>query len=118
MYTAREVAHLVANHFVGTNVKFLSCIQTVLKQIVLPVTLNIKQNNARQVSGAKSTSKPIVQLCPDKMTPIEEYRSAREAGRKIFEGCSNRSHKTADCSSAVLTTVTLWCNRSIDEPCD
>ena len=43
MYTAREVANLVANHFVGTNVKFLSCIQTVLKQIVLPVTLNINK---------------------------------------------------------------------------
>ena len=86
VYTAHKISHLVSHHFIGPNKLKLSVRhKNGIKTDCFAGNLEyMNKQQLGRLTGGKSTSRPVVQLCPNKMTPIEEYRSAREAGRKTF----------------------------------
>lgn len=86
IYKAYKVSHLVAYHYIGKpspgiSVRRKNGIRT--DNFAGNLEYVSKQALGRD-TGALSKSKPVIQLCKKTMQPIEEYRSAREAGRRTF----------------------------------
>lgn len=99
-YKQYSIAKLVAYHFVGTPKP-----GEVLHHKNLIITDNfsgnleyISKSKLGKKTGALSTSKPVVQLDRDTLEVIDEFRSAREAGRKcylsyqaVLDNCNHKS---------------------------
>lgn len=86
VYTAQKVAQLVAFHFLG---------EPKSGQVVFHKNLIVTDDwvgNLEYISkqklgkrtGQLSKGRAVVQLDPETLEPINEYRSAREAGRQTF----------------------------------
>lgn len=100
----RKVSHLVAQHFVGVNkhdrsVRHKNGIKT---DCFAGNLQYISREKLGKLTGGASGSKAVIQLCPVDMAPVEEYRSAREAGRKTFmsyqavlDNCHNKTKLAA-----------------------
>lgn len=105
-YKQRKISHLVAQHFIGINkhnrgVHHKNGIKT---DCFAGNLQYISKQRLGKLTGATSRSKAVVQLCPEKLIPVEEYRSAREAGRKTFmsyqavlDNCHNKTKLAAGC---------------------
>lgn len=100
VYKEYKIAHLVAHHFIGPNKANLSlCHKNGIKTDCFAGNLQyISKQKLGKLTGATSRSRAVIQLCPDKLVPIEEYRSAREAGRETFvsyqavlDNCNNKT---------------------------
>jgi hypothetical protein len=99
-YGEYKIANLVAKHFVGS-----PKIGEVLHHKNLILTDNFSGNlefismqSLGKKTGFKSKSKPTIQLDKDTLEIINEYRSAREAGRECYLSyqavLDNCNHKT------------------------
>lgn len=104
VYKQRKIAHMVARNFIGFNKHNLGVRhKNGIKTDCFAGNLQyISKSELGKSTGGTSGSKAVVQLCPKKMTPIEEYRSAREAGRKTFmsyqavlDNCHNKTKLAA-----------------------
>lgn len=85
-YKQQKVAHLVIYHFSRPNKGGLSVRhKNGIKTDCFSGNLEyISKENLGKLTGAYSKSKPVIQLDIDTLEPIDEYRSAREAGRQTF----------------------------------
>lgn len=101
-YKDHKVGHIVAHHFIRPRKK---------GEIVIRkngITTDDYAGNLEYVTekelgirnGYRSRSQPVVKLCPKTFEKIEEYRSAREAGRKnylshqtVLDNCHGRTKK-------------------------
>lgn len=85
-YGEYKVGKLVAEHFIkelnpGENVIRKNGIITDDYVLNLDIVNNTKLG---KMTGYKSNSKPVVQLDPDTLEVINEFRSVREAGRECY----------------------------------
>ncbi|WP_433958571.1 NUMOD4 domain-containing protein [Cytobacillus horneckiae] len=99
-YAGYKVSKLVAFHFIGK-----PKLGEVVHHKNLVITDNyfgnleyITRNQLGKKTGFKSKSKPVIQLDRDTLEPINEFRSAREAGRKcylsyqaVLDNCNRKS---------------------------
>lgn len=85
-YKECKVSHLVTHHFIGPNKNKLSVRhKNGIKIDCFAGNLEyMSKQRLGRLTGYSSKSKPVVQLDPETSMPIEEFRSAREAGRQMF----------------------------------
>ena len=100
IYKEYKVAHLVAMHFLGPIPLGKGVLHKngILTDDFAGNLAYVDKTEIGKRTGFKSRSRPVVKVDPKTMEVLEEYRSAREAGRKCFLSyqtvVDNVNHKT------------------------
>lgn len=103
-YKQYEVAHLVAQHFIGQREKGKSVRRkNGIKTDNYAGNLEyISTRKLGEMTGPLSTSRSVIQLDAETLEPVEEFRSARAAGRQNFmsyqtvlDNCKGKSNVAA-----------------------
>jgi len=85
-YKKYKISQLVSHHFNGINTYGLSVRhKNGIKTDCFSGNLQyMSKQRLGKLTGVLATSRPVVQLCPKRMIPIDEFRSVREARRRTF----------------------------------